>query len=139
MSKTVLSDVPEEGAVCLKKTGIRRCRGCVKCLTEHQLHCDIKDGFSDMFDAILGNEELEIVVHPTDGRMPIDVLKAVERISNILEAYTGSGGNVPIDIGTCGLRRIVFKVHGELSEGTEDEMRGFLLKGPVETVAFESA
>ncbi len=139
MSKTVFSDAPAEGAIWLKEIGIRRCRGCVKCLTEHPLHCDIRDGFSAMFDRILGNEELEFVVHPFEGRMPIDVLKAVERTSNILEAFTGSGGNVPLDKAACKLRKVVFNVNGTLSDGTEDEMRGFLLKGPVETVSFEFA
>ncbi len=139
MAKTVFSDMPEEGAICLRNLGIRRCRGCVRCLTEHPLHCDIKDGFSDMFGRILGSDELDFAVHPVEGRMPADALKAVERISNILEAYTGSGGNIPLDTGGCRLRRIVFKVCGELSGGIEEEMRGFLLKGPVETVSFEYA
>lgn len=137
MSAIGISDVPQDDAVCLKEIGIRRCRGCVKCLTEHPMACDITDGFSDIIKTALDSDELVISIHPQNGRVPADIRKAVERLSNILEVFTDSGGNVPMSCDKVKLRHIIVIIHGELSdEGAESEIRDLLKKGPVESVSF---
>ncbi len=140
MSVICISDVPQDDAVCLKEIGIRRCRGCVKCLTEHPMACDISDDFSKVMETILDSEELVISLHPKNGRMPADVRKAVERLSNILEVFTDSGGNIPMNCDTVRLRDISVEIHGTLSDGeAESEIRDLLQKGPVKSVSFKCA
>lgn len=137
MNGIVFSDGPADGAVSLGDLGIRRCCGCVKCLTAEQGRCHIDDGFSAMFEDILGSEVLTFDMNAKRGKIPTIVLKAVERISNVLEAYTGSGGNIPLSTDSVSLRKVVFRVHGEMDRGTfERDMRDNLLKGPVESIDF---
>lgn len=138
MDAMVLSDLPEEGALCLKGLGIRRCRGCVKCLTENQGGCSIDDGFSEAIPNILSAHTLFIDSGTDSGRLPLNVLKAVERLSNILEIYTDSGGNVPRSSDDVALCKVVFRVKGDMDRDTfESEMTQNLLKGPVKDVQFE--
>ncbi len=137
MRGILLSDCPQEDAVDLGYIGIRRCRGCVKCLTERKGVCHIEDRFSEIIPNILASDDLTVVVHPVDGRVPSSVMKAVERISNVLEAYTASGGNEPLPEDSLGLRRVLFAVHGDLDrKAFESDMAGAMEKGPV-TVAFD--
>lgn len=132
----ILSDRPQEGATDLGSIAIRRCRGCVKCLTEGKGECHIDDRFSEILPDILASRDLTISVHPVDGRVPSMVTKAVERISNVLEAYTDSGGNRPLPEDSLGLRDVRFEVYGDLYRPQfESDMTGSLEKGPV-TVSF---
>lgn len=124
------------GDVCLRSMRIRRCVGCVKCLTEHPGRCRIEDGFSIMIDEILHHEELIVMMEPEHGTVPDVVRKAMERLSNILDAYTGCGGNEPIPADGVSLRRIVFECRGEFADRMESEMTGALKKGPVSDVIF---
>ena len=137
MDGITFSDAPLEGAVPLRDLGIRRCCGCVKCLTAEQGGCHIDDGFSKLFPDIMGSGTITFDIHPRDGRIPTIALKAVERISNVLEAFTDSGGNVPLPGDSVALRRVVFRVHGDMDRAPfEKDMRDDLLKGPVEDVEF---
>lgn len=137
MDATIFSDSHVEGAIDLDDLRIRRCCGCVKCLTEEQGRCHIDDGFSGRFDDILGHRTLVFDVHPRGGRLPTIILKAVERVSNVLEAYTDSGGNVPLSCDSVALRDVEFHVHGDMDrEDFEREMRADLEKGPVKAVSF---
>lgn len=133
----VLTDNCEGGDACLADLRIRRCRGCVKCLTEHPGACDIADGFTEVMSRIMSSDELVIVMTAEDGRVPDRVRKAVERLSNILDAYTGCGGNVPLPVESVNLRRIWFECSGNFADGMESEMTGALRKGPVSDVFFE--
>lgn len=133
-----LSDTADRDSFCLKDLHIRRCVGCVRCLTETPERCAIDDGFSNIIPRILRSNEVVITFSPTDGRIPATVIKAVERISNILEAFTDSGGNDPVTDDSVILKRIVFSVDGSPNDGCfESDMRSFLLKGPVTEVSFE--
>ncbi len=133
----VLTDTLGGGDACLKDLRIRRCRGCVKCLTEHPGTCEIADGFTETLKDIMASDELVIVMDSEDGRVPDRVRKAVERLSNILDAYTGCGGNVPLPVGSVNLRRIGFECRGNFADGMESEMTGALKKGPVSDIFFE--
>lgn len=136
MSEIVLADAPGDGVLSLK--GVRRCRGCVSCLTATPGACAISDSFSAEIPVILAADRLIIEVDAGSGRVPADIMKAVERLSNILEAYTDSGGNVPLPMESARLREIVFRVAGRVDDRDfEDEMVKNLRKGPVETVSFE--
>ncbi len=134
----VLSDAPEDGALSLKGMGIRRCRGCVKCLTENHGGCAIDDGFSKAIPDILSAHTLYIDADTESGRLPLNILKAVERLSNVLEIYTDSGGNVPMSSDGVSLREVVFRIKGSMDKGPfEAEMVQNLRKGPVRDVRFE--
>lgn len=137
MTTIVLSDRPEDGSVGLRDLGLRRCRGCVKCLTENPGTCVIADGLSDMMPRILSADRLVIRFSPISGRVPADIMKAVERISNILEVYTDSGGNIPRPIEGTNLRTVEFDVVGDIVSGPfETEMESNIRKGPVTNVEF---
>ncbi|MDO5853053.1 MAG: hypothetical protein Q4Q62_03135 [Thermoplasmata archaeon] len=133
----VLTDGKEGGDARLGELGIRRCRGCVRCLTEHPGECEIEDGFTPLIAEILGSETLVVSMSPERGRVPDRVRKAVERLSNILDAYTDCGGNVPLPIDSVGLRRIEFECRGNFADRMESEMTGALRKGPVSDVIFK--
>ena len=133
----VLTDTHDvQGDVCLADLRIRRCRGCVRCLTEHKGTCEIEDGFGPVLDDILQHEELVVRMAPERGAVPDRVRKAMERLSNILDAYTDCGGNEPLQIGSVKLRRIVFECRGEFADRMDSEMTGALCKGPVSEVNF---
>lgn len=132
-----MSDTANRDSFRLKDLRIRRCVGCVKCLTDAPERCAIDDGFSDIIPRILRSDSIVISFSPVDGRVPASVIKAVERISNILEAFTGSGGNVPVTDDSVVLRSVEFSIEGALKDGSfENDMRSFLLKGPVTETTF---
>lgn len=124
------------GDVCLRDIRIRRCVGCVTCLTEHPGSCKIEDGFTDLLGEILDHEELVVSIEPEHGTVPDIVRKTMERLSNILDAYTECGGNEPIPADKVKLRRIVFECRGKFADRMESEMTGALRKGPVSDVIF---
>ncbi len=133
----VLTDSRDvQGDACLADLRIRRCRGCVRCLTEHKGKCEIDDGFGPVLDDILQHEELVVRMAPERGAVPDRVRKAMERLSNILDAYTDCGGNEPLSMGSVKLRRIVFECRGEFADRMDSEMTGALRKGPVSEVNF---
>lgn len=133
----VLTDSKDvQGDACLADLRIRRCRGCVRCLTEHKGKCEIDDGFGPVLDEILQHEGLVVRMAPERGAVPDRVRKAMERLSNILDAYTDRGGNEPLSMGSVKLRRITFECRGELADRMDSEMTGALRKGPVSEVNF---
>lgn len=137
MDRYVISDREGfEEDVCLRSIRVRRCIGCVKCLTEHPGRCRIEDGFTGFIDEILHHEELVVKMQPEHGTVPDVVRKAMERLSNILDAYTGCGGNEPIPADDVNLRQIVFECRDEFADRMESEMTGALKKGPVSDVYF---
>lgn len=75
-------------------------------------------------------------MQPEHGTVPDVVRKAMERLSNILDAYTGCGGNEPIPADDVSLRQIVFECRDEFADRMESEMTGALKKGPVSDVHF---
>ncbi|MDO5861211.1 MAG: hypothetical protein Q4Q58_00125 [Thermoplasmata archaeon] len=133
----VLTDDREGGDARLTDLRIRRCRGCVRCLTEHPGECEIEDGFTPVIPAIMESDTLVVVMSPERGKVPDRVRKAVERLSNILDAYTDCGGNVPLPIDSVNLRRIEFECRGNFADRMESEMNGALRKGPVSDVIFK--
>lgn len=118
---------------------IRRCVGCAKCLTATPGKCVIDDDFSPVLDAILGAPELVIRTGTEHGRMPDRVRKAVERLSNVLDAYTDVGGNTPLQNDGTRLRTVVFECRGGSADMMEPETAGALGKGPVSEVRFIDA
>ncbi len=133
----VLTDSPDkQGDADLRTLRIRRCRGCVRCLTAHPGRCEIEDGFTGIIDAILGSNVLVIETSSEHGTVPDRVRKAVERLSNILDAYTDCGGNVPLSIDSVALRRVDVVYRGEFGDRMESEIEGALRKGPVSDVTF---
>lgn len=137
MGRMVLSDSPSDGAVSLKGSGIRRCKGCVRCLTENPGVCGIDDPFTSTIPDIIASSELVFLSQAVGGRLPLDVLKAVERLSNVLEAYTISGGNVPLSLEGVELETVSFEIHGDIDRGSfEKEMTANLRKGPVKNIHF---
>ncbi len=133
----VLADSGDvQGDACLADLRIRRCRGCVGCLTSHKGACGIEDGFGPVLDEILQHEELVVRMAPERGAVPDRVRKAMERLSNILDAYTDRGGNEPLPIDSVKLRRIVFECRGEFADRMDSELTGALGKGPVSEIVF---
>lgn len=120
----------------LQEMRIRRCRGCVRCLTEHPGICEIDDGFTELIPVILAHSELRISVAPEHGKVPDRARKAIERLSNILDAYTDRGGNVPLPTDSVDLRRITVAYRGNFEDRMESEITGALRKGPVSDVDF---
>lgn len=118
---------------------IRRCTGCVKCLTERSGECAVKDDFSPIIPIILSRDKLVIEMGPEHGKMPDRVKKAVERLSNILDAYTDVGGNKPLDSNEIRLRSIIFECRGEFEDRMESETCRALEKGPVSDIRFIDA
>lgn len=133
----VLTDSPGvPGDADLRTLRIRRCRGCVRCLTEHPGRCEIDDAFTGVMDRILASERLVISMSQEHGTVPDRVRKAVERLSNILDAYTDCGGNVPLSMDSVALRSVEVVYRGEFGDRMESEIYGALRKGPVSDVTF---
>ena len=133
----VLADSPDKPCDAdLSTLRIRRCRGCVKCLTDYKGRCEIGDQFTDIMDRVLRSEHLEIRISPEHGTVPDRVRKAVERLSNILDAYTDCGGNTPLPMDSVRLRTIEVVYEGRFADRMESEIYGALYKGPVSDVRF---
>ncbi len=140
--RLVFTDDPSEteSEVVLSIAGkkIRRCVGCVRCLTETPGRCVIKDAFPEMSDRMMESDVLEIHSEAFEGGFSPMITKAVERLSNEFQAFTDLGGAVPRDKGEVRLRRIDIVMRGvpEDKERFESDTKKSLEIGPVEKVSF---
>lgn len=135
MTRTTLTTDPSiEGSAPIDWMRIRRCRGCAKCMYENPGRCILEDDLSLLIPTILSSEEM--VLHATidDHWFSMPMRKAVERIGNILEAWTDSGHNDPRDPDEISLRKITVIVCGPIDDVFESSTRKVLQKGPVEVV-----
>ncbi len=139
--RLIFTDEPsEESDVVVSIAGkrLRRCVGCVRCLTETPGRCVIKDAFPEISDRMMDADVLEIHSEAFEGGFSPMITKAVERLSNELQAFTDLGGAVPRDKGEVRLRRIEIVMRGvpEERELFESDTTKSLEIGPIEKVAF---
>jgi hypothetical protein len=136
MQRMVLTTgVADDTAVSIGDMKIRRCRGCAKCMYENPGNCILDDDFSPMIPELLSCEELTIRSTVDDHWFSMPMRKVVERIGNILEAWTDSGNNVPRDDSEITLRNIIIVTSGPADDMFESSSREVLEKGPVK-IAF---
>lgn len=136
----VIQDDPTRGeGVTVKGMRIRRCNGCVKCITMNPGRCALEDDFSPVIAQLASHDTVRFVSKVDGNTFPGAVTKAVERISNILQAYTELGGNTPLDTEGVRLNRVEIVAIGEPEDRElfERDLRTSLLMGPVETIVFE--
>ena len=118
--RLIFTDEPSEAEcdsiVSVAGKRLRRCVGCVRCLTETPGRCAIKDAFPEMSDRMMDSDVLEIRS----------------------EAFEDLGGAVPRDKGEVRLRRIEIVMRGvpEDRERFESDTEKSLGIGPVEKVSF---
>jgi multimeric flavodoxin WrbA len=136
MGDYILADRAIEGCDFLVTSRIRRCNGCSTCITSARGSCSQPDPLSQEIPRILGSDTLVIVSGVESDMIKMPMRKAVERLSNILLAFTDAGWNVPLDKDTTSLRKVVIEVDSGRNEGFEHYMKEMLLKGPVETMEF---
>ena len=139
--RLIFTDEPsEESGVVASIAGkrLRRCVGCVRCLTETPGRCVIKDAFPEISDRMMDADVLEIHSEAFEGGFSPMITKAVERLSNELQAFTDLGGAVPRDKGEVRLRRIEIVMRGvpEERERFESDTTKSLEIGPIEKVSF---
>ena len=140
--RLIFTDEPsEESDVVVSIAGkrLRRCVGCVRCLTETPGRCVIKDAFPEISDRMMDADVLEIRSEAFEGGFSPMITKAVERLSNELQAFTDLGGAVPRDKGEVRLRRIEIVMRGvpEERERFESDTTKSLEIGPIEKVSFK--
>ncbi len=139
----VLTDDPSEpeGPAVASISGrkLRRCVGCVRCLTETPGKCAIKDGFPEISERMMEFEVLEIHSAAYENGFAPMMTKAVERLSNELQAFTDMGGAVPLSKDSVRIRKIRVIMRGipENREEFELETLKNLGIGPIEEVYFE--
>ena len=134
----VLTDLPSEvdydGLVTPR---VHRCRGCAGCISTNMGTCVIQDSFTGLIELIMSVPILEIHTSISDGQFAMPMRKAVERLSNVFQAYTDAGHNDhPLDSDSVELRRIEVVVRGKKVAGFEDYARELLQMGPVESMGF---
>ncbi len=140
--RLIFTDEPFDGdsdiIVSIAGKKLRRCVGCVRCLTETPGRCVIKDAFPEISDRMMDSDVLEIRSEAFEGGFSPMVTKAVERLSNELQAFTDLGGAVPRDKGEVRLRRIEIVMRGvpEGRERFESDTTKSLEIGPIEKVTF---
>lgn len=133
---TLTSKPPKDGEISVRKMNIRRCRGCAGCMTDNRGRCSIEDDFSIILDGILSDESLRIVSDRDGHWFAMPMRKAVERLGNILEAWTSSGNNIPEHDCTIALRNITVITESPKDDEFEQSAKSMLAKGPV-SVSFE--
>ena len=139
----VITDDPSESegpfAASVSGKKLRRCVGCVRCLTETPGRCAIKDGFPEISDRIMDSEILEIHSAAYEGGFTPMITKAVERLSNELQAFTDMGGFEPRSIESVRLRKVRIMMRGIPENRTEfeSETSKNLKIGPVKEIYFE--
>lgn len=133
MERMVLasSGYPDD-AISIGDMNIRRCRGCAKCMYENPGSCVLDDNFSKIIPDILSIDEVEIHSELDNHWFAMPMRKAVERIGNILEAWTDSGNNDPRDHSEITIRKILIVTNGPEDERFESSSKEVLQKGPVE-------
>ena len=132
MQRMVLTTgIADDTALSIDDMKIRRCRGCAKCMYESPGNCILDDHFSPRIPELLSCEELTIRSTVDDHWFSMPRRKVVERIGNILEAWTDSGNNVPRDDSEIALRNIVIVTAGPADDMFESSSREVLEKGPV--------
>jgi hypothetical protein len=139
--RLIFTDEPSEESdfvVSIAGKRLRRCVGCVRCLTETPGRCVIKDAFPEISDRMMDADVLEIHSEAFEGGFSPMITKAVERLSNELQAFTDLGGAVPRDKGEVRLRRIEIVMRGvpEERDRFESETTKSLEIGPIEKVSF---
>lgn len=132
MKRMVLTtDAPMDGDIPVDERGTRRCKGCAKCMYESPGTCILEDSFSGIIPEILSSDELELHSALDGHWFAMPMRKAVERIGNVLEAWTESGNNEPRDPSEITIRHIVVVVPGPEDAMFETSAREVLQKGPV--------
>lgn len=136
---TILDDPSRGEGVTVDGMRIRKCNGCVKCITQNPGRCALDDEFSPVIAGLASHDTLRFVSRVEGNGLPGAVTKAVERISNILQAYTELGGNTPLDTEGVKLRRVEIAAIGEPDDRGlfERDLTTALKMGPVETIVFE--
>ena len=132
----VLTDLPSDTADGTVTSRTHRCNGCAECISTRKGACAIHDGFSDIIPDVMSHRVLEIHTGISDAQFRMPMRKAVERISNILQAFTDAGGNDPLDSGSVRLRDVRVVVDNGRQDGFEEYARDLLENGPVEKVEF---
>ena len=132
----VLTDLPSEKADGIVTNHTHRCRGCAGCISSNKGTCAIDDDFTNIIPEILSHRVLEIRTGIRDSQFRMPMRKAVERLSNVLQAFTDAGGNIPLDKDSVALREIDIIVDGVRTDGFETYARELLDMGPVEEVTF---
>lgn len=89
------------------------------------------DDFSKVIPDIMSSDALEVHSDLDGNWFAMPMRKAVERIGNILEAWTDSGNNIPRDPSEIGLRRITVVVPLPEDPVFEASAREVMEKGPV--------
>ena len=133
------SEPESPAAASLSERKLRRCVGCVRCLTETPGKCAIKDGFPEISERIMGFETLEIHSAAYENGFSPMMTKAIERLSNELQAFTDMGGAIPLSKDSVKLRNIRVIMRGIPGNREEFELETLknLRIGPVEEVYFE--
>ena len=131
MITTLTSGKAESDQIPIKEINIRRCRGCAKCMTDNPGDCAIKDDFTPILQKILSSDTLIIITDTENHCFTMPMRKAIERIGNILEAWTTSGHNTPKCNNDIELRDIFVSVCGSKDALFEDNTKEMLEKGPV--------
>ncbi len=134
----VLTDLPsDEGcAGYVRGRRMRRCVGCAKCISTAPGACAIDDEATPMLAASLAADVLEIRTSDDGGQFPMPMRKVVERLENILQAFTDAGGNVPLDRSAVGLSEIRIVLEGGHGPDFEELATKMLLNGPVVRISF---
>lgn len=137
-SERILCDTAGSPADYLVTSRIRRCNGCSDCITDMRGGCSQPDTFSEEIPRILSSETLILITGADSGMVRMPMRKAVERLSNVLLAWTDAGSNVPLGKDMVAIRRIVIRYAGDRDDAFERYMREMLFKGPIEEIAFEA-
>lgn len=136
MTFVLTSGTPSDGEVSVRNMNIRRCRGCAGCMTDNRGRCSIDDDLTPVLEDVLSDDTLKMISDKDGHWFAMPMRKAVERLGNILEAWTSSGNNIPECDDAIALRNIIVVVEGPEDAEFEQSAREVLEKGPV-SVCFE--
>lgn len=136
MTFILTSGTPSDGEVSVRNMNIRRCRGCAGCMTDNRGRCSIDDDLTSVLEDVLSDDTLKIISDKDGHWFAMPMRKAVERLGNVLEAWTSSGNNIPECDDAIALRNIAVIIEGPHDAEFEKSTRDVLEKGPV-SVCFE--
>lgn len=136
---TIQDDPSRGNGISVKGMSIRKCNGCVKCVTTNPGKCALDDEFSPIIDLLASHDILRFISAIEDNGFPGTMTKTVERISNILQAYTELGGNIPLETEGFRLNKVEIAAIGEPDDRGlfERNLTAALKMGPIETIVFE--